>query len=772
MSQVFGVKKDMGRGKAMKKKGKKGFVFQIWRSFILFILIPVVLLNAAIFYMLHDMENTTKGMAKTRLVRAQFLLNQNIEDSLVTVNRIGSNYGIQKMSVFQEDLKPEDYGTIWETKEFKESMVTANDAYSINILCNGSDIFMTENNLCMDLKQFYHKSYEFGQVPMEKLKERGHRGSRITFYPYSRYKNGEVERNGIFYTTVLTPYAGEDTGATAVVFLNEENLLGILGDFSVWNGLTYIMDADGQILYQTGNGKLRPVTFPVDTVSDDVQILSGDMFGNDTFAMTAGVTTGLRIVSVISSQDLFMQMGSLRIFIWILNGTSIFMCLWLSLILAKRRSKILSNTLELMDRRDIGQKNVFSALYNSVSDMVDTNASLKDALGAQSELLRSVFWSRALSVNTMTDSEMRRLAESAGIASEAAGYCLILVGFGIENDAGAQYWNLLLQKRKQVQEELEQDLSLGGYVGNSGIDQLVLLFPLDENQSQDYQSYITERTQSLKQLMNQDAALLCIGSAVFQNLCDIYSAYASCGNQMNLCGTYLESREIIWCMEEKMGTETTFYYTDELKNQIVLWIKSGQEERVKEGFLRILEENYLKRRISGTVEPLLIAKLKLTLLGAYDSRMTVDMAEVFERVDKIQTDAWLFSYILRVALDMCGYYMAGIRSHEEGLQKKIVNYIEKHFSEYGFGLSSVAGYCNLSETYFSQIFKEVIGENFSTYVEKKRMNYAYQLVVESNLTIDAVAEKTGYGNTNAFRKAYKRFYGLSPSQSRKNKVST
>ena len=38
------------------------------------------------------------------------------------------------------------------------------------------------------------------------------------------------------------------------------------------------------------------------------------------------------------------------------------------------------------------------------------------------------------------------------------------------------------------------------------------------------------------------------------------------------------------------------------------------------------------------------------------------------------------------------------------------------------------------------------------------------------MTIDLVAEKTGYSNTNAFRKAYKRFYGMSPSQSRKNKA--
>ena len=47
------------------------------------------------------------------------------------------------------------------------------------------------------------------------------------------------------------------------------------------------------------------------------------------------------------------------------------------------------------------------------------------------------------------------------------------------------------------------------------------------------------------------------------------------------------------------------------------------------------------------------------------------------------------------------------------------------------------------------------------------MAYAYQLITESDATIETVSEMVGYSNTNAFRKAYKRFYGVSPSQCRK-----
>ncbi|MBW4845093.1 MAG: AraC family transcriptional regulator [Lachnospiraceae bacterium] len=743
---------------------KKGFVFQIWRSFILFILIPVILLNIAISYILHDMESTIKNAAETRLFHAQFLLNQNITDSLSAVRKIGSDYNIQKMSSLQKPLTLMDYETLRNVQKFFRNMVTANDAYSISVLCNGSNIFVTENAFCLDLDEFYRKAYGFDQIPMEELKEYGHAGKRLIFYPYSSYNSGEVKRNGIFYKTVLTPYAGKNTGATAIIFFNEENLQNILGDSNIWNGMTYIMDAGGRVLYQIGNAELNQVVFPTEPGSEEIRRLPEKYFGKDNFAMAAGLSTGLQIVTVIPERNLLMRTGSLRSFIWILNGTTLIMCLILSLSMAQRRGRILYNALELMDHDATGSKNVFSALYNSVSSMVDANVSLKNALGEQKKLIKSVFWTRVLTINSMSDEELKHLAESAGIPWDAAGYCLLLIGFGSENEVEAEYWNLLQQKRNRVLEEISQDHTLVNYVGSSGGDQIVLLFPLEEELCGDYRNYVTEK---MEELNRQNPTELFVCSTVFKDLRDIYSAYSMCSNQMNLWGSYMESRGIVWCSEEEVGKEFAFYFTDQLKDQIVLWIKSGQQEMVKESFRQILEENYLNRHISAIMEQLLISKLKLTLLGAYDRRMSVNMTEVFEHIDKIQTDAWRFSYILRVAIDMCGHYMAGIHSREENLQKKIIGYIDKHFSECGFGLYSVAEYCNFSETYFSQVFKEIIGENFSVYVEKKRMAYAYQLITESDDTIETVSEMVGYSNTNAFRKAYKRFYGVSPSQCRK-----
>ncbi len=670
------------------------------------------------------------------------------------------------MSMLTLPLKNEDYAELLRVRKLCRTMVLSSDVYSIHIICNGNNIGLFDGDLCMDLPSFYPKAYQFGDLSLEQLKQEGYRNVSLVFYPYSQFKKGPESEKGIFYTTILTPYAGKETGATAVVFFNEKNLAGILGGIDFADGLTYLMDRNGKILYQMGEGSIEPMEIALTAHSDQVEELPGEIFGKDHYAMACSTTGGLQIVSVIPEKSLFMQMGNLRIFISILNITTIFMCLFLSLMLARKRSSILSKTLALMDSEETQGENVFSAIYQSVSHMVETNTNLKEELGSQKELLRTVFWNRILTVNTMSDEEISHLASSAGIPITDQAFCLLVASFATNYDMEAEDWNILLQKRQKVLEDLNKNPSLKAYAGACGMDQIVLLVPIPEEKLGDYQNYV----QNQVELLEQETMLICAGSLVIEDLRDLYSAYLMCGNQINLRSSYPKKASILWCSGEELGTEATFYFTDDLKNQIVLWIKSGQQELVKEGFRRILEDNYMKRQISSDMEKLLIAKLKLTLLSAYDSRMAMNLNEVFDHIDIIQTDAWMFSYILRVALDMCGHYLAGIRSHEDGLQKKIVTYIEKHFTEYGFGLTSIAEHCNLSEAYFSQIFKEIMGENFSAYVEKKRMDHAYRLIVESDMTIDGVAENTGYSNTNAFRKAYKRFYGVTPSQTRQNRA--
>lgn len=70
----------------------------------------------------------------------------------------------------------------------------------------------------------------------------------------------------------------------------------------------------------------------------------------------------------------------------------------------------------------------------------------------------------------------------------------------------------------------------------------------------------------------------------------------------------------------------------------------------------------------------------------------------------------------------------------------------------------------LTEAYLSQIIKKQTGINFSSYILKLRMEKANNFLKLGGITIKDIANKVGYTNTGTFRRAYKRQFGITPTQ--------
>jgi YesN/AraC family two-component response regulator len=104
---------------------------------------------------------------------------------------------------------------------------------------------------------------------------------------------------------------------------------------------------------------------------------------------------------------------------------------------------------------------------------------------------------------------------------------------------------------------------------------------------------------------------------------------------------------------------------------------------------------------------------------------------------------------------------------ESDLKKNILAYVHKHYLENNFYLGSLTSHFKLSETYLSLFFKECTGENFISYVERLRLKDACDLLKDQNLSIETVSLSVGYSSSHAFRRAFKRCLGVSPTEYRK-----
>ena len=88
-------------------------------------------------------------------------------------------------------------------------------------------------------------------------------------------------------------------------------------------------------------------------------------------------------------------------------------------------------------------------------------------------------------------------------------------------------------------------------------------------------------------------------------------------------------------------------------------------------------------------------------------------------------------------------------------------------------LSNVARAYGVSLAYVSECVRAQTGRTYKELLQKHRMETAARLLRRSDLNIQQIIAQVGYSAPNYFSRAFKKFYGISPSRYREqNRVPT
>jgi len=99
--------------------------------------------------------------------------------------------------------------------------------------------------------------------------------------------------------------------------------------------------------------------------------------------------------------------------------------------------------------------------------------------------------------------------------------------------------------------------------------------------------------------------------------------------------------------------------------------------------------------------------------------------------------------------------------------EKAIEYIEQHLDEELFSkdIAKAAGY---SIYHLTHIFTAVIGEPIGSYIQKRRLSNSCKKLLYSNKRIIDIAMESSFGSSEAYSRAFKSVYGVSPVVYRKN----
>jgi AraC family transcriptional regulator len=104
-------------------------------------------------------------------------------------------------------------------------------------------------------------------------------------------------------------------------------------------------------------------------------------------------------------------------------------------------------------------------------------------------------------------------------------------------------------------------------------------------------------------------------------------------------------------------------------------------------------------------------------------------------------------------------------------QKKVnmvIDYISNHLDE-NLDLAKLSTISAISPFHFHRIVKAYLGEPIGSYTIRRRVETGSHLLRYSSVQVDEVATKMGYDSPTSFSKAFKKHFGVSPTEYRNSR---
>ncbi|AIQ60076.1 response regulator [Paenibacillus borealis] len=128
---------------------------------------------------------------------------------------------------------------------------------------------------------------------------------------------------------------------------------------------------------------------------------------------------------------------------------------------------------------------------------------------------------------------------------------------------------------------------------------------------------------------------------------------------------------------------------------------------------------------------------------------------------------------LKPVIGEAGVFVSGEIRHSQNshhtLLKEMEQYMRQHFHEEELNLTAIAGHVHISSAYASTLFKKYKGMNLSEYLIQLRIDKAAELLSTTDAKSYEVSEQVGYRNPQYFSVLFKKHYGKSPSEYRRDR---
>lgn len=213
--------------------------------------------------------------------------------------------------------------------------------------------------------------------------------------------------------------------------------------------------------------------------------------------------------------------------------------------------------------------------------------------------------------------------------------------------------------------------------------------------------------------------------------------------------------------------EMGYFYPIELERDLISYVIQGKGSNVHSILRKVLEENLAQRQLGAqTLSQFLIAIAAtvnriLQQTNKTPADVFPDDEPLYMKLKKVEDIAEI-----RVHIEMTFAALVekmNVKPEKaELLAERMTAYIHQNYTR-DISLNEIADTFQLSPSYVSLQFKQMMGENFKEYLNRYRVKQVKQLMIEHpGMKVGDMAEKVGITNTNTLIRIFKKYEGISP----------
>lgn len=230
-----------------------------------------------------------------------------------------------------------------------------------------------------------------------------------------------------------------------------------------------------------------------------------------------------------------------------------------------------------------------------------------------------------------------------------------------------------------------------------------------------------------------------------------------------------------------------FVYSRDQENRIVAALVSGNVQLAVSYINKVLDVNFLERRLSPEMSRCLLYSLTGTLLRAEEEagRFTAEQADDIREGQSGQNRCGsdlplhmqqerpleelsleeLRDWFMKMAERAGNPHSAEKKERNRHLCQEVHAYILKNYSDSNLNITQIGHYFRLSPNYLSKLFRMETGESLLKVIARTRVREAEKLLQEG-VNVAEAGRRVGFVDVTTFIRTYKRYTGATPGQVR------